>query len=134
MIVADAMTPDPITANASASIRSVIRKLFELDARHLPILDDRQVVGMVSDRDLREVTSRLLAEEVTDLGRILSAPVAEIMSADVVSVDPETDLAEAADLMIERRVGALPVLAPGTDNLVGIISYVDVLRAARDAL
>jgi len=128
------MTPNPITADVGSSIRAVIRKLFELDVRHLPIVDDGQMVGIVSDRDLREVTSRLLAEGVTDLSGILNAPVADIMSADVVSIDPESDLAEAADLMIERRIGALPVVAPGTDRLVGIISYVDILRAVRDEL
>jgi acetoin utilization protein AcuB len=134
MIVSDAMTPNPITADAGTSIRAVIRKLFELDVRHLPILDDGQLVGIVSDRDLREVTSRLLAEGVTDLSQVLNAPVADLMSADVVSVDPESELAEAADLMVERHIGALPVVTPGTDRLVGIISYVDILRVARDDL
>jgi acetoin utilization protein AcuB len=126
------MTPNPVTVDASSSIRTVIRKLFELDVRHLPIVDDGQMVGIVSDRDLREVTSRLLAEGVTDVGRILDSPVADLMSSDVVSVGPESELAEAADLMIERKIGALPVVAPGTDRLVGIVSYVDILRAVRD--
>ncbi len=128
------MTPNPITADARTSIRAVMRQLFEMDIRHLPIVDDGQLVGIVSDRDLRDVASRLLAEGETDLSRLLSSPVADLMSADVLSVDPETELADAVDLMIEHRIGALPVLAPGTDRLVGIISYVDVLRSVRDEL
>jgi acetoin utilization protein AcuB len=123
-----------MTAEASSSIGTVMHKLFEIDVRHLPIVDDGELVGIVSDRDLREVVSRLLSEGVTDLRQRLAAPIADLMSADVVSVDPETELAEAADLMIEHRVGALPVVSPSTTKLVGIISYVDILRAVRDEL
>lgn len=109
-----------------------MEKLLELDVRHLPIVDHGQLVGIVSDRDLREVTSRLLREGVTSTGPSLSTPIGAVMSSDVLSVDPETDLAEACDLMIEHRVGALPVVVTGTDELVGIVSYVDLLRAARE--
>lgn len=134
MIVAEAMTPSPMTAEATSSIGTVMRKLFEIDVRHLPIVDDGELVGIVSDRDLREVVSRLLSEGVTDLRQMLNAPIADLMSADVLSVDPETELAEAADVMIEQRIGALPVVSPSTNKLVGIISYVDILRAVRDEL
>ncbi|HVW28048.1 MAG TPA: CBS domain-containing protein [Polyangiaceae bacterium] len=126
------MTPKPETADVASSIRAAMEKLLELDVRHLPIVDHGQLVGIVSDRDLREVTSRLLREGVTSTGPSLSTPIGAVMSSDVLSVDPETDLAEACDLMIEHRVGALPVVVTGTDELVGIVSYVDLLRAARE--
>ncbi len=132
MIVANVMTPKPETADVASSIRAAMEKLLELDVRHLPIVDHGQLVGIVSDRDLREVTSRLLREGVTSTGPSLSTPIGAVMSSDVLSVDPETDLAEACDLMIEHRVGALPVVVTGTDELVGIVSYVDLLRAARE--
>jgi CBS domain-containing protein len=64
----------------------------------------------------------------------LRAPVAEVMSANVLTVTPETDLSEIVDLMVEEKVGALPVVETERDVLVGMVSYVDVLRAARDAL
>ena len=54
------------------------------------------------------------------------------MSAGVVSVDPETEVGEVVDLMIEHRIGAVPVVARGTDEIVGIVSYVDVLRASKE--
>lgn len=129
MIVADVMTSKPATATSNASVRAVMGKLLELDVRHLPIVDDGQLVGIVSDRDLREVTSRLVAEGATNADQWLRAPIADVMSSDVVSVDPETELADVADLMIEHRIGAVPVVMLGTDELVGIVSYVDVLRA-----
>lgn len=109
-----------------------MRRLIDLDVRHLPIVNDGELVGIISDRDLRDVTSRLVAEGETEINRVLDRPISDLMSADVLSVDPETELEEVVDLMIEHRVGALPVVSPGTDELVGIVSYVDVLRAARD--
>ena len=132
--MASDLTPNPATADATASIRAALRKLLDLDVRHLPIVSDGELVGIISDRDLKEVTSRILAEGETRIDRVLDRPVADLMSADVVSVDPETDLEEVVDLMIEHRVGALPVVSPGTDELVGIVSYVDVLRVARDSV
>jgi len=130
MIVAEIMTPRPMTVSVDASIRSVMRKLFELDVRHLPVTDDGSLAGIVSDRDLRDVVSRLVSEGAPE-GSLLDRPIADVMSTDVLSVDPETDVDEVIDLMVEHRIGALPVLTPGTDDLVGIVSYVDVLRAAR---
>lgn len=110
-----------------------MRKLTELDVRHLPIVEDGELVGIISDRDLRDVIARLLAESA-DANSILDRPIADTMSADVLVVDPETELEDVIDLMIEHRIGALPVVAPGTQDLVGIVSYIDVLRAARDSL
>jgi acetoin utilization protein AcuB len=128
------MTQEPATIDVRASIRAAMRKLQELDVRHLPVVEDGSLAGIVSDRDLREVTSRLLAEGTPDVARVLNAPVGDLMSSDVLSVDPETELDDVIDLMIEHRVGAVPVVAPGTEDLVGIVSYVDILRAAKESL
>jgi acetoin utilization protein AcuB len=134
MVVSDVMTAHPATVRGTESIRAVIRKLIELDVRHLPVVEDGELVGIVSDRDLRNVASRLLDEGEARPGGILDRPIADVMSADVLAVGPEAELDEVVDLMIEHRVGALPVISPGSQDLVGIISYVDVLRAARDHL
>jgi acetoin utilization protein AcuB len=63
---------------------------------------------------------------------VLDASIASLMSSDLLSVSPETDVTEVVDLMIEHRVGAIPVVGDEGDDLLGIISYVDILRAARD--
>jgi acetoin utilization protein AcuB len=122
------------TADVHTSIRAVMNRLQDLDIRHLPIVEDERLVGIISDRDLREVTSRLIGEGARHGEALLDGPISDVMSTDVVSVDAETELEEVVDLMIEHRVGALPVVTPGTEELVGIVSYVDVLRAARDTL
>lgn len=108
--------------------------LLELDVRHLPVVDEGQLVGIVSDRDFRQVSVLLGGAGSPDgLQRLLARPVSDFMSSDVISVDPEAEIDEIIDIMIEQKVGALPVVASNSE-LIGIVSYIDVLRAARDAL
>ena len=56
-------------------------------------------------------------------------PVVNVMSSDVIFVEPETDVSEVVDLLIESKVGAIPVIRPDTRSVVGVVSYIDVLRA-----
>jgi CBS domain-containing protein len=136
MIVQDIMTREPYVALVSDSIRTVLTKLAEADVRHLPVTENGAVVGIVSDRDLRGVVPSTLEsiERPAESEQILARSIATLMSSDVVSVSPGDDVIEAIDLITEHRVGALPVVDAGTSNLVGIVSYVDALRAARELL
>jgi acetoin utilization protein AcuB len=108
----------------------------ELDIRHLPVVQDGELVGMVSDRDVAylDVARLLEAEGADGLQRQLTTPVIEIMSADVVYVEPDTGLGDVIELMRERKIGAVPVVTTGTREVVGIVSYVDVLGAVQDLL
>ena len=125
MIVSEIMSPEPYAANVANSISRVLEMLAEADVRHLPILENGALVGIVSDRDLRGVK----ATRAT-----LAQPISTVMSSDVVSVQPDSDVADVIDLMIEHRIGAVPVVELNGAKLVGIVSYVDALRAARDLL
>lgn len=117
----DLMTTQVVTIQQTASVREALKTLDEFDVRHLPVLDERQeLVGMLSDRDL------LRLRRSQD---VLKQPVSEVMSADVLAVTPATDVVEIIDLMAENRIGAVPVL-DNDSHLAGIVSYVDVLRAA----
>jgi acetoin utilization protein AcuB len=130
----DVMTPKPVTVSPQTSLAQVWDLMREADIRHVPVVEGGVLVGMVSDRDLTAVdVARLLAVEGADaLQRELATPVVRIMSSDVLSVELETDLGEVIDLMVEGKVGAIPVVRPDTREVVGIISYVDLLRAARE--
>lgn len=134
MIVQEVMTREPYVALVRDSLRTVLRKLAEADIRHLPVVHDGTLVGIVSDRDLRGVAPSSLdvEERPREAARILAQPVSDVMSPDVVTVSPGDDIVEAIDLMIEHRIGAVPVVDPSNSELVGIVSYVDALRAARD--
>jgi CBS domain-containing protein len=136
MVVADIMTAEPITADATDTVRSVLSTLLEMDIRHLPIVNDGQLVGIISDRDLKDVQTPILADDadIVQQEARLEQPASRVMSSDVITVDPETELSEVVSLMVEHRVGAIPVVSPNTHSLVGIVSYIDVLKAAGDAL
>jgi CBS domain-containing protein len=136
MIARDLMTPDPLTVTAQASIAEAWDAMRELAVRHVPVVEDGVLVGMLSDRDLAQVdVARVLRVEGVDaLREELETPIVEVMSSDVISVEPETDVGEVIGLLIEHKVGALPVVEPGTREVLGIISYVDVLRALQDVL
>jgi acetoin utilization protein AcuB len=56
------------------------------------------------------------------------------MSSDVICVEPETDLSDVVALLLEHKIGAIPVVDPDTRAVVGIVSYIDVLRAVQDSL
>lgn len=126
-----------VSAKPEDTVRDAIVTLEDLDVRHLPIVTaEGELVGMISDRDLREYRLPIL-EELENPGKadeLLETPLSQVMSGNVVSIDSFESLRTAVDLMIEYGVGALPVVDPDGEELVGILSYVDVLRAVRDSL
>jgi acetoin utilization protein AcuB len=130
------MTTNPITVSPETSVAEASDVMREHDIRHLPVVKDGALVGMLSDRDLGYVDfARLLTAESTDaFKRQLTTPIIKVMNSDVISVEPDTDLGEVVGLMVENKVGAIPVVGAGGRRVVGIVSYVDVLRAVQDLL
>ena len=126
----DLMTEDPKTVSMNATLHRAVWLLQSLDVRHLPVVDeDGALVGMLSDRDVRGLAfpEVLGAEYVGRVQTALDARVSSVMSSDVISVDVEADALEIVDLMLDQKIGAVPVVdADGT--LVGIVSYMDILR------
>jgi CBS domain-containing protein len=99
--------------------------------RHLPVVNrEGELVGVVTDRDLRHhlfsphVFKELGATSVDIL--LKAVPVSAIMSTDVVCVEADEDLGEAARMMLEDKVGSLPVVDHG--RVVGILTETDMLR------
>jgi acetoin utilization protein AcuB len=134
MKVRDVMTPHPITVTPEATLAEVWDLMREADIRHVPVARGGVLIGMLSDRDLAALdVGRVLTTDGADaLRRTLGTPVISVMSADVISVEPEADLGDVIDLMLENKVGAIPVVLPDTREVVGIASYIDVLRAVQD--
>jgi acetoin utilization protein AcuB len=130
------MTSNPATVTPRATIAEAWDLMRELDIRHLPVVDGESLVGMLSDRDLGNLdVTRLLTEEGADaLRRRLTRPVIQIMSTDVVAAEPETEVSELVTMLLEHKVGAIPVVTPDTRQVVGIVSYIDVLRALQEVL
>lgn len=133
--VSDVMTSHPEHIVATGSVQEAVNKLFELDARHLPVVDEHgELVGVLSDRDLREYSQpyEMQFENLTTSDEREVTPVSDIMSGDVISAHPEDDITEIIDMMIDQKVGAVPVVDPLDGNLVGIVSYIDILREAAE--
>ncbi|MCC6808802.1 MAG: CBS domain-containing protein [Deltaproteobacteria bacterium] len=112
------MTEDPMVIDVSASIADAVEVLATLEIRHLPVMRGRALAGMLSDRDVKN----------GDPGQHDERRVATVMNTNVISVDPDASLAEIAETLVDNRIGAVAVVDPHEDELVGIVSYVDVLR------
>ena len=115
--VRDTMTADPRSIGASASVVEAARLMREEHIGSLPITDDEQLVGMITDRD---ITTRVVAEAADPK----TTPVGEVYSGDLVSVGPDNDLDEALQLMSRHQVRRLPVVENG--RLVGIVAQADI--------
>lgn len=121
MIVGNRMTKEPITVEPEdLSIRAA-HKMQAGGFRRLPVVSDGKLVGIVSDRDLREHRDQL--EKIKISGLMTERPL---------TVTPATTIEEAAQIMLERRIGGLPVVADGF--LVGVITTSDVMRAFLDVM
>lgn len=131
---ADIMTRDPVWVTATTTLGEAARALHEASARHVPVLEDGIVTGIVSERDLRSVlpSGDSFVQDWEDVAEHLDTSIKEVMSRRVHTVEPERDLHDVYDVMLKMRVGAVVVVDPPTGKLMGIISYVDVLRSLRD--
>jgi acetoin utilization protein AcuB len=130
------MTTTVVTATPKDTVRKALLLLEDSDIRHLPIVEGKKLVGLVSDRDLREYRLPLV-EEIDDpdyADDLLDTPLSEVMSGDILCLEIGESLKTGVDLMIEYGIGAIPVVDRDKDELVGILSYVDVLKAVRDTL
>jgi CBS domain-containing protein len=115
--VRDAMTDDPRSIDASAPVVEAARLMREEHIGSLPVTDDEQLVGMITDRD---ITMRVVAEaadpETTSVG--------DVYSRDVISAEADQAHEEAVELMARHQVRRLPVVENG--KLVGIVAQADI--------
>lgn len=122
MLVQDLMQAPVLTATADQSLADTYAVMQEQRVRHLPVMQDAQLVGVITDRDLRLATSHLRGDPF-DPG----AAVADVMSQPPKMVGPLDPIEEAARLMRQHAIGCLPVVDGAT--LVGIVTGTDLLDA-----
>ncbi len=114
-----------LDVNDELSLANDIMRLGRI--RHLPVVDGHQLVGIISERDLFRSS---LAEALGYGGKasrdlMKTIHIKDIMVGKVLTVAPDDDLREAVRLMVERKVGCLPVVEK--DRLVGLITETDIL-------
>ena len=121
MTMEDRMTPDPVTIRSDQTIGEGLVLMFEHDIRHLPVVSHGKVVGMVSDRDIRQLLGKasIAAKHREEERRQLRLPVTEIMATHLYTVEKTTPLAEGVRLMVEHKIGAVPVVDADGKPLAG---------------
>jgi CBS domain-containing protein len=129
--VAAVMTRCPATVEETAPLVDAAAEMSAGGFRHVPVVDsDGRLVGMISERDLRA----RLGTDASGFARAapdaLSEPVLETMTPDPIALPPDATLADALDAFADDAVGAVPIVGPD-DRVVGIVSYVDLLRTIR---
>lgn len=123
LTVRDIMVTDPVTVGPAETARRAYKLMRDHRFRHLPVLEDGRLVGILSDRDLRPV---LLSPGLA------RARVAELMSEDLTTIGPDAAVEDAASLLVVKKIGCLPVLAAG--RLVGIVTETDLLAVLVELL
>ena len=137
LLVRDWMTEHLVTLSPEASVAEALTLCRKRRIRHIPILDEGRLVGIVSDRDLRDASPTLGDPE---RARILQEiRVADVMSREVITVDPQDSIENAAQQMYELKIESLPVVAEGAvagagstvgeEEVLGIVTSSDVMRA-----
>jgi acetoin utilization protein AcuB len=132
MFVADWMTRQVVTIGPDESVSRAMHLMRDKGIKHLPVLKDSRLVGVISDRDIRAYApSKATSLDVYEINYLLAkATVKEAMGVLLTTTTPETPVEEAALAMLEGNIGCLPVL--DGEVLVGIISDRDIFRALVD--
>jgi acetoin utilization protein AcuB len=125
--VVDVMTRDPLTVSPSETVGQADEILTDNRFRQLPVVQDSELVGIITDRDIRSFLSGSLLTNLDAREKALNTKVREIMTTDPLTLSPDDDLQEAVALFVEEKIGGMPVVDE-TEGLVGIITYVDLLR------
>ena len=121
MLVRDAMTQRVTTVTPSTAVTTALRLMYIQHIRHLPVVSDGRLVGIVSDRDVRPAARSAPVSSIRD--RV----VGRVMTPAVLWVRPDDELHAAIKDMLAWRISALPVVEH--DRLVGILTTTDCLQA-----
>ena len=135
MLVRDRMTPDPVTITTETSLKEALDLVRSKPFRHLPVMDeDDKLVGIVTEKSLVYAsptpTTTLSVFEVDYI--LARTKVGQVIQGSVITVPPDLPVEEAARVMIDQRIGCLPVVED--EKLLGIISDTDIFRVFAEGL
>lgn len=131
MLVRSRMTPNVLTVSPETTLGEALAMTREHNIRHLPVVDNGTLVGLVTDRDLRLAAPPVWATD-TDYAALRATfenkKVADVMTSKaIVATTEDTPIEDAARLLYEHRIGCVPVMRDS--ELVGIVTETDVMRA-----
>lgn len=130
MIVRKWMSANPVVIDENASLSDAINLLKQHKIRRLPVLKKGKLVGIISDRDLKEASpSKVTSLDIWELHYLMSKIIVKtIMTKKPVTVSPDTTIERAAILMFDNKIGGLPVVNKD-GSLAGILTEQDVFKA-----
>ena len=131
MQVREIMSTDIEVVDRNDNLRTVEERMATKQLRHLPVLEQGEIVGMVTQRDLFKaaMSSTMGYGEKAQQAYLQSVRVKEIMVYPVVTIAPDTSVAAAADMLMNKGIGCLPVVED--QQLIGIVTKTDLLRCLR---
>lgn len=133
MLVKEMMTPNPSTIEPDRSIQDALLLMYQHDIRRLPVMEGNKLVGIISDRDIKQLIGRSPLGPFSLSEKELSLSVRGIMTVNAVTVQQNEDIRGAIELMAENKFSGLPVV-DHQHHLVGVISTIDILRYTLDLL
>jgi acetoin utilization protein AcuB len=101
--------------------------MYENQYRQLPVVNNNQLVGIVTDRDIRSFLSGSLLADAEAREAAFGTQIAEVMTREPVTLSPDDELETAVELLLTEKFGGVPVV-DNAEGLVGIVTYVDLLR------
>ena len=127
-LVREIMMGSPVTLKPDDTLALASDVICLGRIRHLPIVDDGKLVGIVSERDLMGAAAKQIfgLKQTSQAALLKSVAVKDVMKKHVISVEPDTEITEAAHLMAEKKIGCLPVVSAGA--LIGLVTTTDILR------
>ena len=130
MLVKGWMTTDVISVDGETSLMKASLLMKEHNIRRLPVVRKGKVVGIVTDTDLKEASpSKATTLDIYEINYLLSEiKVKELMSKEVIYVEPDETVEFAAVLMLENKISGLPVVNR-QQNLIGVITQTDIFKA-----
>ncbi len=133
MKVLDVMSADPLTVSPSDTLGDADELMYQNHYRQLPVVKGKELLGIITDRDIRSFVGQYLIASPRAREAALNAKVEEIMTREPLTLSPDDDLETAIELLINEKFGAAPVV-DGVEGLVGIVTYLDLLRCFRHRL
>ena len=127
MRVVDVMSERPLTVSPSQTVAYAQQLMAEHGFRQLPVVKDQNLVGIISDRDIRLCLGGPFTID-SEAGKAdLTSPVEALMTREIVTLSPNDSLEKALEVFIDAKIGGIPVVDP-TAGLLGIVTYLDLLR------
>ncbi|AEB08171.1 CBS and ACT domain-containing protein [Desulfobacca acetoxidans] len=130
MLIREWMATDVLTVDENTSMMKALHLMKENKIRRLPVMSHGKLVGIISDRDLKEASpSKATTLDVHELYYLLAEiKIKEIMTKNPITIQPDETIERAAVVMLENKVSGLPVVN-GKSELVGIVTQSDIFRA-----